>query len=86
MTDVATTVQAKRVLISIAGEKGADERPVDLAPGTTVRDVLQALKLQGFALSRPGGGMLNRDENLFALAEAGQKFFASPADVEAGEA
>lgn len=81
-----TTGVAKAVLISIAGTEGQKEEKVRLLPGTTVRDVLQGLKLKDYQLAKPGGGFFAMNDNLYEAATEGQKFFATPGKVEAGTA
>lgn len=75
----------KSVTISVAGTGGQREyQDVTLMPGTTPRDVLSKLKLNGFQLSRPEGGAFAHGDDLYAAVADGQKVYAVKADVEAG--
>ena len=75
----------KRIIIAVAGTEGKKEyQDVDILPGTKSRDVLGQLGLDGFQLSRPGGGAFAFNDDLYPEIEDGQKIFATKADVEAG--
>lgn len=82
---MATQMTTKTITIGVAGTNGKKEyRDVQLVPGTKVRDVLDQLGLQGFALQRPGEGLFQRNDNLFDAVADGQKLYAVKDDVEAG--
>jgi hypothetical protein len=75
----------KAVTIAVAGTGGQREyKDVSLMPGTTPRDVMSTLKLTGFQLSRPEGGMFAHGDDLYASVADGQKIYAVKSDVEAG--
>lgn len=76
----------KQIIISIAGTDGKREyTDVQILPGTKPRDVLAQLKLNGFQLSKPDGGMFGFNDDLYQSVTDGQKVFAVKADVEAGD-
>jgi hypothetical protein len=72
----------KELLIVVAGS--GERKPISIAPGTTVQDVLEQTGLHGYVLSRDGdpANMLPANKDLFPLVEDGQKVWASTvADV-----
>lgn len=76
----------KNVIVSVAGTGGKQEyKDVALLPGTKARDVLNKLSLTGFQLSKPEGGAFGHADDLYASVAEGQKIFATPASVEAGQ-
>ena len=76
----------KKVIIAIAGTEGRKEiKDIELLPGTKPRDVLGQLGLNGFALSRPEGGLFGMNDDLYQSVADGQKVIAAKADVDAGQ-
>ena len=74
----------KRIIIGIAGSDGKEFNDVAILPNTRAIDVLNQLKLEGFQLAKPEGGMFARTDNLYDLVADGQKVYAVKSDVEAG--
>lgn len=74
----------KQIFISVAGNDRSLDRDVQIMPGTKPRDVLAQLNLTGFQLMKPEGGAFGFNDDLYQAVDAGQKVFASKADVEAG--
>lgn len=74
----------KRIVIGIAGTDGKEHKDVAILPGTRAQDVLNDLKLQGFSLARPEGGMFGKTDDVFGAVADGQKLYAVKSDVEAG--
>jgi hypothetical protein len=74
----------KRLIIGIAGSDGKEFRDVAILPNTRAIDVLNQLKLRGFQLAKPEGGMFAYNDNLYDLVSDGQKLYAAKTDVEAG--
>lgn len=75
----------KRIVIGVAGSDGKEFKDVAILPGTRAGDVLSQLKLNGFALGRPEGGMFGKRDNIYDSVADGQKLYATKADVEAGK-
>jgi hypothetical protein len=77
--------QRKNIAIVVAGSGGEQVKDVALAPSATVQEVLQEADLEGFVLSRGSGETLSPDTDLYEAADQGEKFFATPEDIEVGE-
>ena len=74
----------KTVSLVVAGTDGKKEHPVELVPNVKARDVLTQLNLTGYQLTKPNGGAYAYNDDLYQSVVAGQKLFATKADVEAG--
>lgn len=71
---------AKTLAVVVSGAP-ADQPPheVSIEPGSTVGDVLNGLRLNGYVLSRMGSTqILAEEENLYALVADGDKMVAAP--------
>jgi hypothetical protein len=72
----------KRVCIKVAGSERA---PIDkeIMPGTSARDLLRDLNLEGYWLTRGNSGrFFGDDENIYKLIEDGDVLYcSSPAKV-----
>ena len=69
----------KRIVVKIAGTGNEEPREIDIHPGTTTKDVLDALGVgRNMMLTKdPAGEPFASGENLWTLAE-GQKVFCAP--------
>jgi len=77
----------KTLVIAVAGTEGKKEfKDVQILPGVKPRDVLGQLGLTGFQLSRPEGGAVAHNDNLYDLVADGQKLYATKCNVDAGMA
>jgi len=66
----------KRIVVIIAGAV-AEARDLTIEPGTTARDILNELELEGYELSREKvDDVFNPDENVYAAVEDGEKLNA----------
>jgi hypothetical protein len=74
----------KRIVVGIAGAEGQEFKDVAILPNTRAMDVLNQLKLKGFQLAKPDGGMFAFKDNIHDAVSDGQKVFAVRSDVEAG--
>jgi hypothetical protein len=85
MRNKEKTMQAKQIIIAVAGTGGKREfKDVAILPGTRAKDVLTKLGLTGFQLMKPEGGAFANTDDLYASLADGQKVYAAKADVEAG--
>ena len=74
----------KRLIIGIAGSDGKEFSDIAVLPNTRAIDILKQLKLDGFQLAKPDGGMFAHTDNIYDAVSDGQKIYAVKADVEAG--
>ena len=74
----------KRIIIGIAGSDGREFKDIAILPNTRASDVLNQLRLEGFQLAKPEGGMFAHSDNVYDAVADGQKIYAAKADVEAG--
>ena len=70
----------KRVVVVVSGATdGRSLREAEIQPGTTAADVLVALDLRGFLLSREGSGQIFAEEEpIFDAIVDGDKLRATP--------
>lgn len=82
------SANAKHVAITVTGVGGDPNskqvRQVDIEPGSTPRDILSSLNLDGYVLSSRMHSSFHEDENLYPLVESGEDLNASPR-MDAGE-
>jgi hypothetical protein len=71
----------KNVAIVVAGAQGSEVRDVAIKAGSTSRDVLSTLQLDGYVLSKADGRLFGPGDNVFQAVEEGEKLYAS---TEAG--
>ena len=71
---------AKKLAVLISGApEGSNLRDLEIEPGTTTRDVLKALNLEGYLLSRQDDMQpLAPLENVYESVPDGAKLLASP--------
>ena len=74
----------KRIIVGVAGSDGNQFQDVAVLPETRAIDVLNTLKLTGFQLAAPSGGMFAHTDNIYNAVADGQKLFAAKGDVQAG--
>jgi hypothetical protein len=75
---------AKSVALVVAGS--GEIRDLQIGPGTTVKEVMDASRLQGYVVSQgPDQPFLRLDDDLYqAVADGGKLYASTPA--EAGSA
>ena len=77
---MTTETQVKQILVRPIGQEGAEERRLDLEPGTLVADALEQAGLLGFRLVNPNGGHFQPGDNLYDQVASGQKVMAARVD------
>ena len=71
--------------VSIVVAASGEVKDIALAPGATVKEVLNEAGLRGYQLSRKGGEPLSPDTDLFVEATDSEKLYATPEDVSVGD-
>lgn len=72
--------------VSLVTAASGEVKDVSISPGATVREVLNEAGLDGYNLSKKGGGEpLDPSSDLFEAAADGEKFFCTPRDVSVGD-
>jgi hypothetical protein len=68
----------KKIGIVMAGAEGQEIKDVQIKPGTTAREILDAIKLKDGQLS-PGANeaMFGANDNVYERVQDGAKLFAS---------
>jgi hypothetical protein len=81
------SANAKHIAVTVTGVGGDPNakqvKQVDIEPGTTARDILKSMNLDGYVMSSRRHASFHEDDNIYPMVESGEDLNASPR-VDAG--